>query len=335
MAATADARSSGTSTSNTAASSAFRDAASSAHLRHLLCGAAAGAAAKTVTAPLDRLKIIFQVSEQRFTLRAGAAALRHTLALHGARALWRGHSATLLRIVPYAGLHYASHEALEESLLKAHRSAHDDADAASSYAAAAGATRALGPVERFAAGAGAGALATVATYPLDVLRARLALAGADAAAAGAPAAAAPGLAAGVRALAAAGPRAAFRGLGPTLAGIVPYSGVTWLAYGTLRERADAGAGTSQLTTLAAGALAGLVGQSATYPLDIARRRMQVGGAAGAGGAAAVLARAVRAEGAAVLFKGLSLNWLKGPMATAVSFAAFDALSTRMRDAAAA
>jgi solute carrier family 25 protein 42 len=329
MAATADARSSGTST--TAASSAFRDAASSAHLRHLLCGAAAGAAAKTVTAPLDRLKIIFQVSEQRFTLRAGAGALRHTLALHGARALWRGHSATLLRIVPYAGLHYASHEALEESLLKAHRSA----DGASTYAAAAGATRALGPVERFAAGAGAGALATVATYPLDVLRARLALAGADAAAAGAPAAAAPGLAAGVRALAAAGPRAAFRGLGPTLAGIVPYSGVTWLAYGTLRERADAGAGTSQLTTLAAGALAGLVGQSATYPLDIARRRMQVGGAAGAGGAAAVLARAVRAEGAAVLFKGLSLNWLKGPMATAVSFAAFDALSTRMRDAAAA
>jgi solute carrier family 25 protein 42 len=142
--------------------------------------------------------------------------------------------------------------------------------------------------------------------------------------------------------------AAFRGLGPTLAGIVPYSGVTWLAYTTLRERAELAAAAAaasgdasaqaaswlspQLRTLAAGAVAGLVGQSATYPLDVARRRMQVGGAQGEGGALAVLARAVRAEGVAVLFKGLSLNWFKGPVATAVSFAAFDALSRRMRDA---
>ena len=89
---------------------------------------------------------------------------------------------------------------------------------------------------------------------------------------------------------------------------------------------------SQARTLAAGALAGLAGQSVTYPLDVARRRMQVGGAAGQGGAAAVLRRAVAAEGAGALFKGLSLNWLKGPLATAVSFTAFEALSTRMRAA---
>jgi solute carrier family 25 protein 42 len=297
---------------------AWRDVAYSSHLRHLLCGALAGAAAKTATAPLDRLKIIFQVSSERFTLRAGASTLRSVVAKEGARALWRGHSATLLRVLPYAGLHYAAHEAAHDALL-ARRAAGGDA-----------ASTRLRARERFLAGATAGAAATVATYPLDVLRARLAVA-----TLGAPGVTLRGCGAE---LLASGPRALFRGVGPTLAGIVPYSGVTWLAYGTLRDGSRApqpgDAPPSQARTLAAGALAGLAGQSVTYPLDVARRRMQVGGAAGAGGAAAVLRRAVAAEGAAALFKGLSLNWIKGPLATAVSFTAFEALSRRMRDATA-
>ena len=90
---------------------------------------------------------------------------------------------------------------------------------------------------------------------------------------------------------------------------------------------------SPVHRLAAGALAGLLGQSVTYPLDVARRRMQVAtpsvGAGMAPGPSAsawsVLVYAVRTEGPGVLFKGLTLNWVKGPMATAVSFFCFDAL----------
>jgi solute carrier family 25 protein 42 len=330
--------------------SSLRELACSSTLRHLVCGAAAGAAAKTVTAPLDRLKLIFQVSSQRFTLAAGARALAHTVAAEGAPALWRGHSATLLRIVPYAGLHYAAHEALEEALLARRAGARGGDDGrrrdAGQQQRRGGAPSSLSATDRFAAGAGAGAAATLVTYPLDVLRAQLVVAPPGVAGGAVTGAR---LRAGVAALRQGGVAAAFRGLGPTLAGIVPYSGVTWLAYTTLRERAELAAAAAasadapqpaswlspQLRTLAAGAVAGLVGQSATYPLDVARRRMQVGGAQGEGGALAVLARAVRAEGAAVLFKGLSLNWFKGPVATAVSFAAFEALSRRMRDATAA
>lgn len=274
-----------------------------AHLRHGAAGALAGAAAKTVTAPLDRLKIMFQVGQQRFSLRAGGAALREAVAREGARSLWRGHSATLLRIVPYAGLHYAAHEAAAEALA-----------ARRARAGGGGA----GWAERFGAGAAAGAAASLATYPLDLLRARLAVASL------AGGAAAPSLAASALGLARGG--GAFRGLGPTLLGIVPYSGVTWLGYTTLRERgSELGLGEGAGVRLAAGALAGLAGQTATYPLDVARRRMQVGGPAGQGSALAVLRRAVAAEGATVLWRGVTLNWVKGPVATAVSFCCFEGL----------
>jgi solute carrier family 25 protein 42 len=248
---------------------------------------------------LDRLKIIFQVGNQTFTLPAAVATLRRTVASDGFAGLWRGHSATLLRILPYAGLHYAAHEALVDALA-ARRPAGSRA----------------GAVERFAAGAGAGAAATLATYPLDLLRARLAVASLS----GGPRLR---LAPAVLQLASTG--GAWRGLGPTLVGIVPYSGATWLVYTSLRE-SELSSRCGSLGTLVSGALAGALGQSATYPLDVARRRMQVGGAQGEGSAAQVLARAVRAEGAGVLVRGLSLNWVKGPLATAVSFCVFDALT---------
>ena len=44
----------------------------------------------------------------------------------------------------------------------------------------------------------------------------------------------------------------------------------------------------------------------------------------------VLRRAVASEGVGVLYRGLSLNWFKGPAATAVSFCTFEALRARMR-----
>jgi len=308
MATEAAADAGGPSAADAAAAAQGPKAAALSHLQTGLAGAAAGAAAKTVTAPLDRLKILFQVGRARFTLPAGWAALRGAVAREGAASLWRGHSATLLRVVPYAGLHYAAHEAAAGAL------------AARRVAGGGGAQ--AGSAERFAAGAAAGAAATLATYPLDVARARLAVAGAG----GGPA---PQLRWALAGLARGG--GAFRGLGPTLLGIVPYSGVTWLGYSTLRERGgEWGCGDGPLARLGAGALAGLLGQSATYPLDVARRRMQVGGAAGAGGAAAVLRRAVAEEGVGVLLRGLTLNWLKGPAATAVSFCVFEELLDRMR-----
>ena len=92
----------------------------------------------------------------------------------------------------------------------------------------------------------------------------------------------------------------YRGFGPTILGMLPYAGISFLTHDTvgdwLRHPAVAPYTTlsgsesdtsrkvsrrPQLTAAAellSGALAGLVSQTSSYPLEVIRRRMQVGGA---------------------------------------------------------
>ena len=223
--------------------------------------------------------------------------------------------------------------------------------------------------EKLLAGAGAGAASVCATYPLDLVRARLAVQMAqlppEAAAGAAPEGATrayaslPAALAALRAeVAAGGPAALYRGVLPTLLGILPYAGLAFLTFESLKQaHADAHGGAEPGTAhkLVFGGAAGLVGQVATYPLDVVRRRMQTdgfsrihahavaradaaaeaaaavaaaarGGGGGAGaGMLQTAARIFATEGVRGLFKGVSLNFVKGPIAAGVSFTVFDAL----------
>lgn len=79
-----------------------------------------------------------------------------------------------------------------------------------------------------------------------------------------------------------------------------------------------------------GAIAGLLGQSASYPLDIVRRRMQT-----KKGYNSIIytIRQVISEGGIAhgLYKGLSLNWIKGPISVSISFTTFDILLKLLHD----
>lgn len=82
-----------------------------------------------------------------------------------------------------------------------------------------------------------------------------------------------------------------------------------------------------------GACAGLIGQSASYPLDVVRRRMQTAGVTGHQRASIVrtMRTIVREEGVVRgLYKGLSMNWLKGPIAVGISFTTFDLMQILLR-----
>eukprot|EP00894_Picocystis_sp_ML_P004420 jgi/Pico_ML_1/54937/g74.t1 len=81
-----------------------------------------------------------------------------------------------------------------------------------------------------------------------------------------------------------------------------------------------------------GGAAGLVGQTVVYPIETVRRRIQVmkrqalhareGELVVATNATRVFFRVWKEEGTRGLYKGLSINFVKGPLALATSFTVF-------------
>ena len=166
----------------------------------MLCGAVAGAVAKTAVAPVERVKMSSQISSNAFTLSRAFRHGQEIVRSSGVKSLWRGHSTTLIRVIPLAGITFATHDCLEAEFKE--------------YLS----TDRLPIVYKFLAGAIAGASGTFITYPLDVMRVRLALT--------------PGTNWG-QTLRRGG---FYQGLGPTMLGIVPYSGTPWMMKQTMLER---------------------------------------------------------------------------------------------------
>ncbi|XP_078054743.1 mitochondrial coenzyme A transporter SLC25A42 [Mustelus asterias] len=281
-------------------------------INSLISGAIAGAVAKTTVAPLDRAKIIFQVSSRGFSAKEVVKLIYQTYQNEGFFSLWRGNSATMVRVVPYAALQFCSHEQYKQIL--------------GSYCGTLG--RPLPPLPRLLAGAMAGITATTLTYPLDLVRARMAVT--------------PKEMYGnilhvfIRISRDEGLKTLYSGFSPTILGVIPYAGLSFFTYETCKKlHAEY---TERLNPypherLFFGACAGLIGQSASYPLDVVRRRMQTAGVQCRKytGIIETMRQIVAEEGSiAGLYKGLSMNWLKGPIAVGTSFTTFDLMQILLR-----
>jgi solute carrier family 25 (mitochondrial thiamine pyrophosphate transporter), member 19 len=211
----------------------------------------------------------------------------------------------------------------------------------------------------FGAGALAGAAATVASYPFDLLRTTLA-------AQGEPKVYRGTLDAARGVLARSGPRGLYAGLGTTLVEIVPYAALQFGLYDGLTKAADRRAAerggrnkarrngysssknrddeSEQVVTTTAdaatrflcGLAAGTAAKLATHPLDVAKKRYQVAGLArsaayGARVPATAAARPLFAtlsavaakEGVAGLYKGALPSILKAAPQAAVTLAAYE------------
>ncbi|KAJ1396163.1 Mitochondrial carrier protein [Sesbania bispinosa] len=126
-----------------------------------LAGAVAGAAAKTVTAPLDRVKILMQTHG----VRVGQESAKKTIGLieaikmigkeDGIRGYWKGNLPQVIRVIPYSAVQLFAYEVYKQIF----KGKNDE----------------LSVVGRLTAGAFAGMTSTFITYPLDVLRLRLAV----------------------------------------------------------------------------------------------------------------------------------------------------------------
>ena len=79
-----------------------------------------------------------------------------------------------------------------------------------------------------------------------------------------------------------------------------------------------------------GAISGLIGQTTSYPFDVVRRRLQTAPVIRPNerslGAIATAVKIIREEGiTGGLYKGVTMNWMKGPISVGVSFMTFDTL----------
>ncbi|CAI2319550.1 unnamed protein product [Caenorhabditis sp. 36 PRJEB53466] len=123
-----------------------------------------------------------------------------------------------------------------------------------------------------------------------------------------------------------GIRLLYRGIYPTILGVIPYAGSSFFTYETLKimYRDSAGHVESSYYRMMFGMLAGLIGQTSSYPLDIVRRRMQTGRIPDGWSPLRAIVHIYHTEGLKRgLYKGLSMNWLKGPIAVGVSFTTYE------------
>ena len=241
----------------------------------------------------------------------------------GIWALYRGHSAMLARIFPYAAINYAAHERLK-GILQAEEEG------------------SLSPWRQLLAGSAAGSLAVLATYPFDIVRSRLAYEIWESS---------EGIIShrptywGVLTeLAGEGRRrwrqggfwitGFYQGILPTLLGIIPYAGVSFATYETLKGWHVMSHGLDAYTVahkFLFGLVSGALGQTIAYPLDVVRHRLQLYTISGHLPPSEYERRSVwsilrgigKREGVRGLFRGLHINYLKVAPATGLSFVCFE------------
>lgn len=224
--------------------------------RMFIAGGTAGAIARTCSAPLDRIKLLFQVQA---VASSGTSATAYTgvwqsvmkiYSEEGILAFWKGNGTNIIRIFPYSAAQLMANDQYKRLL------ATEDGE--------------LTVARRLLSGALAGMTATALTHPLDTVRLRLAL----------PTHNYSGMTNAFITIAQKeGVAALYKGLCPTLVGIAPYAALNFACYDLFKHWFYGGADRKQsaFSNLAIGAVSGTFAATVCYPLDTIRRRMQMRG----------------------------------------------------------
>jgi solute carrier family 25 phosphate transporter 23/24/25/41 len=257
-------------------------------LKHLFSGGVAGSVAKTVTAPLSRLTILFQVHslvtsknnrpKYATSYRIG---MQKIIERGGILSMWKGNGTSVLHRFPFSAINFYVYENMLDLTTK-HRNLFEF-DKSSREKNYNGRSKDAPPMARMISGATAGCTACIACYPLDLVRTRLTteLPGQEHYKGISDAFAKIVKSEGILGL--------YAGIGPTLFVAIPNFAISYTVYGSLKEyvldddlfynlRKVNVHGEDSLglkLTLLCGAASGTLSTVITFPFDTVRRRMQI------------------------------------------------------------
>jgi len=274
---------------------------------NFLAGGVSGAVAKTMTAPIERVKLIIQTQDSNPKIRSGEVQ-RYTgivncftriSAEQGIGAFWRGNLTNIIRYFPTQAFNLAFKDSIKAMFPKVDKKKE----------------QLLSFAINMASGglAGAGSLAIV--YPLDYARTRLA---SDV---GKGEKQFKGL---VDCLTktSAGPKGVlglYNGFGVSVAGIIPYRGVYFGFFDTAMDNNPFKKSEDSLTraasTFVCAQFAAISAGYASYPFDTVRRRLQMQSEKPKSewlykGTADCFAKIAKDEGMSAMFKGAGANALR-------------------------
>lgn len=269
-------------------------------------------------APLDVIKIRLQlqIHSQSDPLsvrgvsgpvyKGTLGTFRQILREEGVTGLWKGNIPAELMYLTYGSVQFSAYTYVSH-LLEAVPAPYTPPNSAIS----------------FIAGATAGAAATTFTYPLDLLRTRFAAQGKDRVYSS--------ILSSLKHISQhEGPKGFFRGLGAGISQIVPYMGLFFASYESLKPAManfpiPLPLGSSDAV---AGVFASILSKTAVYPLDTTRKRLQVQGPMREKyvhrniptytGVTSTVLQIWKQEGRRGLYRGLTVSLLKAAPASAVT-----------------
>ncbi|KAF2367499.1 Mitochondrial substrate/solute carrier [Trinorchestia longiramus] len=277
--------------------------------RSFVAGGVAGMCAKSTVAPLDRIKILLQAQNAHYKNLGVISGLSAIVKNESVWALYKGNGAQMVRIFPYAATQFTAFEVYKKHL---NRMFPDG-----------------GRLRSGVSGSMAGVTAVFLTYPLDIVRARLAFQVEKKY---------KGIAHAITTIVKqeGGVSALYRGFSATVCGMIPYAGLSFYCFEQIKYLCMAYLPSItchpcdyNTAKLLAGGTAGAVAQSFSYPFDVTRRRMQL----------AYMSHDTRHFGTSMvstlriiyrtdgvvrgLYRGMSINFMRAIPMVAVSFSVYE------------
>lgn len=295
-------------------------------IKSFAAGGLAGMISKTTIAPLDRIKILLQGHNSHYANYGVISGLRQVIKKEGLAGWYKGNGAMMIRVFPYAATQFVSFDFYKKAFTPYfQKDSH---------------------LFKLFAGSAAGINAVVVTYPLDLVRARLAFVvkpKTNELITSNNIVKSPGVLSTLIDIGKneGGIKGLYRGLTPTLCHVIPYAGLNFYCFERVKsffltkspdyfgERKNNQVVLSVPGKLIAGGIAGSVAQTIAYPFDVCRRRMQLSFISEetkkySRGVISTLTLVYKEHGISRgLFRGMTANYIRAAPMISVNFAAYE------------